>query len=78
MDDDYDTHYIYDNIVILFDYHFLLKGYIDSELDEAERSSSDIANLFHSKSLDQISPLDLNASLENFQEVIIFDDRGKN
>ena len=50
---------------------FLKDTLRNSELDEAERSSSDIANLFHSKSLDQISPLDLNASLENFQEVII-------
>ncbi len=61
-------------LIIIF---FLKDTLRNSELDEAERSSSDIANLFHSKSLDQISPLDLNASLENFQEVIIFDDRGK-
>ena len=51
-------------LIIIF---FLKDTLRNSELDEAERSSSDIANLFHSKSLDQISPLDLNASLENFQ-----------
>ncbi|WP_256728387.1 HAMP domain-containing sensor histidine kinase, partial [Staphylococcus saccharolyticus] len=47
------------------------------ELDEAERSSNDIANLFHSKPLNDISALDLNASLENFQEVLIYDDKGR-
>ncbi|CUT97855.1 Signal transduction histidine-protein kinase ArlS (fragment) [Staphylococcus capitis] len=61
-------------LIIIF---FLKDTLRNSELDEAERSSTDIANLFHSKSLAQISALDLNASLENFQEVIIYDEKGK-
>ena len=60
-------------LIIIF---FLKDTLRNSELDEAE-SSTDIANLFHSKSLAQISALDLNASLENFQEVIIYDEKGR-
>ena len=78
MDDHNDTHYVYHYITILLNYYLFLKDTLrNSELDEAERSSTDIANLFHSKSLAQISALDLNASLENFQEVIIYDEKGK-
>ena len=62
-------------LVIIF---FLKDALHDSELDEAERSSDDIINLFHAKPLDEISALDLNASLENFQEVTIFNTKGKN
>lgn len=61
-------------LVIIF---FLKDALHDSELDEAERSSDDIINLFHAKPLDEISALDLNASLENFQEVTIFNTKGK-
>lgn len=61
-------------LVIIF---FLKDALHDSELDEAERSSEDIINLFHAKPLDEISALDLNASLENFQEVTIFNTKGK-
>lgn len=61
-------------LVIIF---FLKDALHDSELDEAERSSDDIINLFHAKLLDEISALDLNASLENFQEVTIFNTKGK-
>lgn len=61
-------------LVIIF---FLKNALHDSELDEAERSSDDIINLFHAKPLDEISALDLNASLENFQEVTIFNTKGK-
>lgn len=61
-------------LVIIF---FLKYALHDSELDEAERSSDDIINLFHAKPLDEISALDLNASLENFQEVTIFNTKGK-
>ena len=77
MDDHNDTpHYVYHYITILLNYYLFLKDTLrNSELDEAERSSTDIANLFHSKSLAQISALDLNASLENFQEVIIYDEK---
>ncbi len=35
---------------------------------------SDINNLFHSKPVKDISALDLNASLGNFQEIIIYDE----
>ncbi|MBL7573187.1 HAMP domain-containing sensor histidine kinase [Staphylococcus saccharolyticus] len=61
-------------LIIIF---FLEDTLRNSELDEAERSSNDIANLFHSKPLNDISALDLNASLENFQEVLIYDDKGR-
>ncbi|MBJ7884943.1 two-component sensor histidine kinase [Bacillaceae bacterium HSR45] len=61
-------------LVIIF---FLKDALHDSELDEAERSSDDIINLFHAKPLDEISALNLNASLENFQEVTIFNTKGK-
>lgn len=61
-------------LVIIF---FLKDALHDSEFDEAERSSDDIINLFHAKPLDEISALDLNASLENFQEVTIFNTKGK-
>ncbi|MDU7765450.1 MAG: histidine kinase dimerization/phospho-acceptor domain-containing protein, partial [Staphylococcus sp.] len=61
-------------LIIIF---FLKDTLRSSEIDEAERSSNDIANLFHSKSLSDISALDLNASLENFQEILIYDDKGR-
>ncbi|MDT0652427.1 HAMP domain-containing histidine kinase [Staphylococcus epidermidis] len=61
-------------LIIIF---FLKDTLRSSEIDEAERSSNDIANLFHSKSLSEISALDLNASLENFQEILIYDDKGR-
>ena len=55
-------------LIIIF---FLKDTLHNSELDDAERSSSDINNLFHSKPVKDISALDLNASLGNFQEIII-------
>lgn len=61
-------------LIIIF---FLKEALHNSELDEAEKSSNDIINLLHSKPPEDISALDLNASLENFQEVSIFDDKGK-
>lgn len=61
-------------LVIIF---FLKDTLKDGELDEAERSSKDIANLLESKPIDTISPLDISASLENFQEVLIYDHNGK-
>lgn len=61
-------------LIIIF---FLKDTLRSSEIDEAERSSNDIANLFHSKSLSDVSALDLNASLENFQEILIYDDKGR-
>ena len=61
-------------LIIIF---FLKEALHNSELDEAEKSSNDIINLLHTKPPEDISALDLNASLENFQEVSIFDDKGK-
>ncbi|MCE3021543.1 HAMP domain-containing sensor histidine kinase [Staphylococcus pasteuri] len=61
-------------LIIIF---FLKEALHNSELDEAEKSSNDIINLLHSKPPEDISALDLNASLENFQEVSIFDDKSK-
>lgn len=60
---------------VLLNYYLFLKDTLhNSELDDAERSSSDINNLFHSKPVKDISALDLNASLGNFQEIIIYDE----
>ena len=62
-------------LVIIF---FLKDTLKDGELDEAEKAQKDIANLLESKPIDTISPLDISASLENFQEVLIYDHNGKN
>ena len=79
MDVNHHIYHFYHYRFILSGNHLLLKDALhDSELDEAERSSDDIINLFHAKPLDEISALDLNASLENFQEVTIFNTKGKN
>ena len=48
-----------------------------NELDEAERSSEDIQKLFDTKKLSEITPLDLNAALGNFQKVMLFNEDGK-
>lgn len=61
-------------VIIIF---FLKDTLHDSELDDAERSSSDINNLFHSKPISDISALDLNASLSNFEEIIVYDEQNR-
>ncbi|RIN00533.1 HAMP domain-containing sensor histidine kinase, partial [Staphylococcus shinii] len=48
-----------------------------NELSEANRSSEDIVQLFESKNINHITPLDLNASLGNFQKVILYNDDEK-
>lgn len=57
---------------------FFLKDTLrEGEIDEAEHSSSEIVNLIQTRSVDRISTLDLSASLENFEEVMIYDQEGK-
>ena len=62
------------SLIIIF---FLSNALRHNELSEAERSSSDIVQLFETKQLNDITPLDLNASLGNFQKVILFDKKGE-
>lgn len=62
------------SIIIIF---FLSSSLRHNELDEAERSSEDIQKLFDTKKLSEITPLDLNASLGNFQKVMLFNEDGK-
>ena len=57
MDAYYDAHYLHDITFCLIIIFFLKDTLRSSEIDEAERSSNDIANLFHSKSLSDISAL---------------------
>ncbi|BGE82444.1 HAMP domain-containing sensor histidine kinase [Staphylococcus petrasii] len=57
---------------------FFLKDTLrEGEIDEAEHSSSEIVNLIQTRSVDRISTLDLSASLENFEEVMIYNQEGK-
>ncbi|NQD98515.1 HAMP domain-containing sensor histidine kinase [Staphylococcus xylosus] len=62
------------SLIIIF---FLSSSLRHNELSEANRSSDDIVQLFESKDIDNITPLDLNASLGNFQKVILFNDDEK-
>ncbi|KRG10161.1 HAMP domain-containing sensor histidine kinase [Staphylococcus sp. NAM3COL9] len=61
------------SLIIIF---FLSNSLRHNEFAEAERSSSDIVNLFETKQIKDITPLDLNASLGNFQKVILYSDHG--
>ncbi|WP_114603364.1 HAMP domain-containing histidine kinase [Staphylococcus sp. EZ-P03] len=58
------------SLVIIY---FLSITLRDSEINDAEKSADNIAALLATKSLDNIKPLDLNASLGNFQKVILYD-----
>ncbi|SUM77739.1 signal transduction histidine kinase arlS [Staphylococcus saprophyticus] len=61
------------SIIIIF---FLSNSLRHNEVDEAERSSKDIVKLFESKQIEHVTPLDLNASLGNFQKVMLFNEDG--
>lgn len=61
-------------LVIIF---FLKDTLRDDEIDEAEHSSNDIVNLVESRSMNNITTLDLTAMLENFEKAIIYDRNGK-
>ncbi|MDG0842429.1 HAMP domain-containing histidine kinase [Staphylococcus equorum] len=61
------------SLIIIF---FLSNSLRHNEFTEAERSASDIVNLFETKQIEDITPLDLNASLGNFQKVILYNDNG--
>lgn len=62
------------SLIIIF---YLSSALRHNEVSEAERSSNDINNLFQTKHIKDITPLDLNASLGNFQKVILFDEKGQ-
>ena len=62
------------SLIIIF---FLSSSLRHNELSEANRSSEDIIQLFESKNINHITPLDLNASLGNFQKVILYNDDEK-
>ena len=47
---------------------FLKDTLRDGEIDEAEHSSSEIVNLVESRSMNNITTLDLTAMLENFEK----------
>ncbi|MGN4158068.1 two-component sensor histidine kinase, partial [Staphylococcus auricularis] len=47
-----------------------------NEFIEAVRCSSDIVIFFESKQIEDLTSLDLNASLGNFQKVILYNDDG--
>ncbi|MCP6467960.1 hypothetical protein NL473_28215, partial [Klebsiella pneumoniae] len=53
--------------------YFLSITLRDSEINDAEKSADNVSALLATKSLVDIKPLDLNASLGNFQKVILFD-----
>lgn len=77
MDVDYYDDYVFNHfsfsIIIIF---FLSNSLRHNEVDEAERSSEDIVKLFESKQIEHVTPLDLNASLGNFQKVMLFNEDG--
>lgn len=54
------------SLIIIF---YLSSALRHNEVSEAERSSNDINNLFQSQHIKDITPLDLNASLGNFQKL---------
>ncbi|AVQ36212.1 HAMP domain-containing sensor histidine kinase [Staphylococcus kloosii] len=62
------------SIIIIF---YVSNALRQNEIAEAERSSNDINNLFETKPIDHISPLDLNASLGNYQKVMLFNNNEK-
>ena len=62
------------SIIIIF---YLSNALRNNELEEAQRSSNDIGSLFEETPYKHISTVDLNASLGNFQKVIVFNDKGK-
>ncbi|MGW9857111.1 two-component system, OmpR family, sensor histidine kinase ArlS [Staphylococcus hominis] len=60
-------------LIIIF---FLKDTLREGEVDEAEHSLSDIVNLIQTRPINSISILDLSASLENYEEVIIYNHTG--
>ena len=78
MDDYHYIDYVYDNYFILSYYYIFLKDTLrEGEVDEAEHSLSDIVNLIQTRPINNISILDLSASLENYEEVIIYNHTGQ-
>lgn len=60
-------------LIIIF---FLKDTLREGEVDEAEHSLSDVVNLIQTRPITNISTLDLSASLENYEEVIIYNHEG--
>ena len=71
MDDYHYIDYVYDNYFILSYYYILLKRYFKRRRS-GQHSLSDIVNLIQTRPINNISILDLSASLENYEEVIIY------
>ncbi|MCG3401141.1 HAMP domain-containing histidine kinase [Staphylococcus massiliensis] len=57
--------------------YFLSDVLKQKELETIDRSSDNIINLMENKPIDEITFLDLNASLGNFQKVILYDSNRK-
>lgn len=62
------------SLVIIY---FLSITLRDNEINDAEKSADNVSSLLATKSLENVTPLDLNASLGNFQKVMLFDEEGK-
>ena len=69
----FSTIFIFTLIIILF----LSSALRYNEVQEAKRSASDINNLLHREPIETITSLDLNASLGNFQKVVLYNQDGK-
>src|SRR5699024_4213644 len=68
----FSTIFIFSLIIILF----LSNALRHNELNEAESSYTDTLKLYESKQLNEITRLDLNRCLVNFQKVILFNKKG--
>lgn len=69
----FSTIFVFTLIIILF----LSSALRYNEVQEAKRSASDINNLLHREPIETITSLDLNASLGNFQKVVLYNQDGK-
>ena len=56
--------------------YFLSNTLKNNELDEAERSADSIYNLLETKPVTELTSLDLNAALVDFQKIILYDKEG--
>lgn len=62
------------SLVIIY---FLSITLRDNEINDAEKSADNVTALLSIKSLENTTPLDLNASLGNFQKVILYNEDGE-
>ncbi|MCU5745528.1 HAMP domain-containing histidine kinase [Staphylococcus sp. SQ8-PEA] len=61
------------SIIIIF---YLSSALRQNELEQAQRSSNDLDELFNKTPYEKISTVDLNASLGNFQKAVLYDEKG--